>query len=66
MDTKLTVRVPSHLLENAKRYAQAHQTPLTELISVYLRQIPTETDMLDYQPAPMKVIQPAELLTILK
>ena len=30
MDTKLTVRVPEHLLANAKRYAKAHQTTLTE------------------------------------
>ena len=37
MDTKLTVRVPRHLLVNAKRYARTHQTTLTELISAYLR-----------------------------
>jgi len=50
MDTKLTVRVPSHLLANAKRYARAHQTTLTELISTYLQQIPTETNELDHAP----------------
>jgi hypothetical protein len=50
MDTKLTVRVPRHLLTNAKRYAQAHQTTLTELISAYLQQIPSESKVLDHAP----------------
>ena len=50
MDTKLTVRVPRHLLANAKRYAQAHQTTLTELISTYLQHIPTESEVLDQAP----------------
>jgi hypothetical protein len=50
MDTKLTVRVPRHLLANAKRYAQAHQTTLTELISTYLQQISTESDVLNHAP----------------
>ncbi len=50
MDTKLTVRVPRHLLENAKRYAQAHQTTLTELVSDFLRQIPSESEVLDRAP----------------
>ena len=44
MDTKLTVRVPRELLENAKRYASAHNTTLTELISAYLQHIPTESE----------------------
>lgn len=50
MDTKLTVRVPRHLLANAKRYARAHQTTLTELISTYLAQIPSESEVLDRAP----------------
>ena len=50
MDTKLTVRVPRHLIANAKRYAQAHQTTLTELISAYLQQIPAESDVLEHAP----------------
>ncbi len=50
MDTKLTVRVPRHLLANAKRYARAHQTTLTELISAYLQHIPTESEVLDHAP----------------
>jgi hypothetical protein len=50
MDTKLTVRVPSHLLANAKRYARAHQTTLTKLISAYLQQFPAEHEVLDRAP----------------
>jgi hypothetical protein len=40
METKLTVRVPRRILENAKRYARDNNTTLTELISTYLQQIP--------------------------
>ena len=47
MDTKLTVRVPRHLLENAKRYASAHNTTLTKLISAYLQRIPGERELLN-------------------
>ena len=50
MDTKLTVRVPRHLLVNAKRYARAHQTTLTGLISAYLQHIPSESEVLDFAP----------------
>ena len=50
MDTKLTVRVPKHLLANAKRYAQVNKTTLTALITVYLQQIPYESDVLDRAP----------------
>jgi len=51
MDTKLTVRVPRHLLANAKRYARAHQTTLTALISAYLQHIPSESlEVLDHAP----------------
>lgn len=50
MDTKLTVRVPQKLIKNAKRYANAHHTTLTELISTYLRQIPAEDEALDKAP----------------
>jgi hypothetical protein len=51
METKLTVRVPRHLLMNAKRYAKTHQTTLTELISTFLRHIPAESDVLEQAPA---------------
>lgn len=50
MDTKLTVRVPKHLLANAKRYAQVNKTTLTALITVYQQQIPYESDVLDRAP----------------
>ena len=50
METKLTVRVPRHLLVNAKRYARTHQTTLTELISAYLQHIPAESEELDGAP----------------
>lgn len=41
-NTKLTVRVPKDLLENAKRYAQQNNTTLTALIETYLRRIPSQ------------------------
>ncbi len=50
METKLTVRVPRHLLANAKRYAKAHQTTLTELISTFLQQIPSDSEVLNHAP----------------
>ena len=50
MDTKLTVRVPQKLLKNAKRYANAHHTTLTELISAYLQHIPAASESLDSAP----------------
>jgi hypothetical protein len=50
MDTKLTIRVPRKLLENAKRYAKAHNTTLTALISTYLQHIPAELEPLDQAP----------------
>lgn len=39
-NTKLTVRVPSDLLENVKRYARENNTTLTALIEAYLRRFP--------------------------
>jgi hypothetical protein len=37
-------------LANTKRYAQAHNTTLTTLISVYLEQLPSESEVLDRAP----------------
>lgn len=51
METKLTVRVPKKLLENAKRYAKAHNTTITELISTFLERIPSESEPLENAPA---------------
>lgn len=50
METKLTVRVQRHLLENAKRYARENQTTLTELISSFLEKIPVENQTLNHAP----------------
>jgi hypothetical protein len=47
---KFTVRVPKKDLENAKHYAKTHHTTLTELVSTYLKQIPTEVETLDHAP----------------
>ena len=41
-ETKLTVRVPRDLLENAKRYAAQNNTTLTNLIVAYLRRLPAQ------------------------
>ena len=40
--TKLTVRVSRDLLENVKRYANQHNTTLTNLIEAFLRRIPAQ------------------------
>ena len=50
METKLTVRVPRRILENAKRYARENNTTLTELISTYLQQIPDSAIGLEDAP----------------
>jgi hypothetical protein len=50
MKTKLTVRVPRDLLDNAKRYASKHNTTLTELIAQYFRRFPAEAEALDDAP----------------
>lgn len=40
-ETKLTVRLPRDLLENAKRYAKENNTTLTALLEAYLRRVPS-------------------------
>lgn len=50
MDTKLTVRVPKQALTNAKLYAKTNQTTLTQLISTFLEQLPSVSDILDDAP----------------
>ncbi len=50
MEMKIIVRVQRRLVENAKRYASAHNTTLDELISAYLRRIPTGDETLDNAP----------------
>ena len=44
--TKMTVRVPRDLLENAKRYAHQHDTTLTRLVSNYLYRLSLQDDPL--------------------
>ena len=44
-ETKLTVRVPRHLLEKAKRFAAQNNTTLTSLIETYLQRIPNQGNL---------------------
>lgn len=45
-ESKLTVRVPRDLIQQAKRYAHANDTTLTLLITEFLRQLEDQTDFL--------------------
>ena len=49
-ETKLTIRLPRELLENAKRYARKQNTTVTNLISAYLRRMPASIDILEEAP----------------
>jgi hypothetical protein len=49
-DTKMTVRVPRQVLEEAKRYAHARGTTLTRLVTRFLEQLPAQDDMLAQAP----------------
>jgi len=49
-DTKLTVRVPRQVLEDAKRYARDNNTTVTRLISQYLQMVSTVGHPLDQAP----------------
>ena len=49
-ETKLTVRLPRELLENAKRYARKQNTTVTNLISEYLRRMPASIGILQDAP----------------
>ena len=49
-ETKLTIRLPRKLLENAKRYARQQNTTLTNLISEYLVHIPAPLSALENAP----------------
>lgn len=55
MDTKLTVRVPRRLLENAKRYASNHHITLTDLISTFLQDLPSSPQSLEDAPITRRV-----------
>ena len=47
---KLTVRVPTDVLEGAKQYARENRTSLTRLVSEYLRQLTAQDDPLAQAP----------------
>jgi hypothetical protein len=49
-DTKLTVRVPRDVLEEAKGYARRNRTTLTRLVSEYLHRLGDERDPLADAP----------------
>jgi hypothetical protein len=49
-ETKLTIRLPKKLLENAKRYARQQNTTLTQLINEYLYHIPAPLNALEEAP----------------
>ena len=41
-ETKLTIRIPRDVIENAKHFAAENNTTLTNLIEAYLRRIPAK------------------------
>ena len=48
--TKLTIRIPVDVLEQAKQYAETNHTSVTRLVSQYLSQLPIEKDFLKDAP----------------
>lgn len=49
-ESKLTIRLPRKLLENAKRYARQQNTTLTQMINRYLYHISKPVDALENAP----------------
>ena len=49
-ETKLTIRLPRELLENAKKYARKQNTTVTTLINEFLRRMPAFMDVLQEAP----------------
>lgn len=54
--TKLTIRVPTTVLERAKEYAESNQTSVTRLVSQYLSRLPVENDYLQNAPIVQSLI----------
>jgi hypothetical protein len=54
--TKLTIRVPTAVLERAKEYAETNQTSVTRLVSQYLSQLPIEDSYLQDAPIVQSLI----------
>jgi hypothetical protein len=48
--TNLTIHLPRDLVDGAKRYAEQHQTSLTQLIALYLRRLVAQENLLDHAP----------------
>jgi hypothetical protein len=54
--TKLTIRVPTVVLDRAKQYAKSNQTSVTRLVSQYLSQLPIQDDYLQDAPIVQSLI----------
>ncbi|MEX1191185.1 MAG: DUF6364 family protein [Brumimicrobium sp.] len=44
MDTKLTLKLNKHIIENAKKYAKEKRVSLSKMVESYLQSITTEND----------------------
>jgi hypothetical protein len=55
-ETKLTIRVPRDLVEQAKEYASKHDTTLTRLVEEFLRQLRGEDDHLAGAPTVRRLL----------
>lgn len=49
-ESKLTIRISQNVLDGAKRYAQAHGTSLTRLVTAYLERLETVDSSLGSAP----------------
>jgi hypothetical protein len=54
--TKLTIRVPRDLVEQAKQYASKHDTTLTRLVEEFLRQLRSVDDHLADAPTVRRLV----------
>ncbi len=63
--SKLTVRLNRRLIEDAKRYAEQHQTTVTQLIAAYLRYVTAQKQSPDDLPILRRLsgILPADIST---
>jgi hypothetical protein len=53
MDSKLTLKLDSNVIERAKQYAKDHKLSLSKLIEDYLQAITLERDSEDIQISPL-------------
>lgn len=44
MDTKLTLKLDKHIIENAKKYAKERKISLSKMVESYLNSITKESD----------------------